>query len=186
MLESSYFWNTFSKFSIGSENLRLDFELPETLKRSDLIKNIDSAIEEVNKVYWEYAPCLWSATKHLYSIWKSFATLVHCTRSCGCTRVAKLRSNIIAPDTRIFRIKWQFKSVFRYQGNKFFWGFRVFSESESKVRFPFRKKKSQNFFDELSKKSVVKKKVPLTWILFTTTQCETSSRSWGLRWRRGG
>ncbi len=141
MLESSYFWNTFSKFSIGSENLRLDFELPEALKRSDLIKNIDSAIEEVNKVYWEYAPCLWSATKHLYSIWKSFATLGHCTRSCGCPRVAKLRSNIIAPDTRIFRIKWQFKSVFRYQGNNFLMGFRVFSESESKVRFPFRKEK---------------------------------------------
>ena len=64
MLESSYFWNTFSKFSIGSENLRLDFELPEALEGSDLIKNIDSAIELVYKVSGENAPCLWSAIKY--------------------------------------------------------------------------------------------------------------------------
>ena len=37
------------------------FELPEG---SDLIKNIDSAIELVYKVSGEYAPCMWSAIKH--------------------------------------------------------------------------------------------------------------------------
>ena len=63
-ISCSVFMRSDPKFSIRSENLRHDFELPEALEGSDLIKNIDSAIELVYKVSGENAPCLWSAIKY--------------------------------------------------------------------------------------------------------------------------